>query len=213
MTSQFVDAVGFDLDDTLYTQTPAIRQTIHAHIMARVSADLHISLQETEQTYQRLYPAYQSARRTLEALGISEPQQLVQDALEHADIAGSLQTDDRLVSLLRNLQTSYRLFLITGSEQQASHRKLDALGIPLHFFSVCLYAGAEHRRHDGTAFIYVAQKLGLPLHRMLFVGDREKVDILPAKQLGVKTAIVNAQSEHADYQLETIYDLEKILLP
>ena len=46
----------------------------------------------------------------------------------------------------------------------------------------------------------------------MFVGDREKSDILPAKKLGIKTAIVNSMSQSADYQLKTIYDLEEILL-
>ena len=46
---------------------------------------------------------------------------------------------------------------------------------------------------------------------MMFVGDREKVDIIPAAKLGMLTAIVNAKSELAHFELQAIHDLEKIL--
>ncbi len=210
--AKLVDAVGFDLDNTLYCQTPAITQKIQEYIISRASVLLQRPLEQVQREYTRIYTQLQSGRRTLEALGISEAQALVQDALEHADITSLLQRDERFVSLFQRLQTSYRLFLLTGSQEQTAHNKLRALGISPTAFNLSLYAGARYERHDGSAFRHVAQVFGVPLTRLFFVGDREKVDILPAKQLGVKTAIINASSPHADYQLTTLYDLEGILL-
>ena len=64
---------------------------------------------------------------------------------------------------------------------------------------------------NGSVFIYVADYHKLSFNNMMFVGDREKTDIIPAKKLGITTFIVNANSDSADYQLDEIYNLEKIL--
>ncbi len=210
--AKLVDAVGFDLDNTLYCSTSAITQKIQNYMLAKASAFLGRSLTQVQQEYTRIYSQLQSGRKTLEALGVPQAQQAVQDALEHADIVSLLQRDDRLVALLQKLQISYKLFLITGSQEQTAHNKLNTLGISQTTFDLAMYSGAPYERHDGSAFRHVAQMFNIPLTRILFVGDRERVDILPAKQLGVKTAIVNASSTYADYQLTTLYDLEQILL-
>ncbi len=212
MVRKFVDAVGFDLDNTLYVMTEPINTKITDYLLQQASSRLRQPLAVVREAYDRIHATTQSARRTLAALGITEPALLVQEALEHADIASLLQPDQRLISLLGKLQEHYRLFLITGSSEQQSEDKLQALGIQPTLFDPRLYSGSPYERHNGTAFTHVATTLGFRVDRLFFVGDRETVDILPAKASGVTTAIVNAKSEHATYQLETLYDLEKILL-
>ena len=145
-------------------------------------------------------------------MGILNGGELVQEALENADILSALQPDEILRDILRACDEHYVLFLITGSPETAANKKLVALGIDNALFRIRLYAGAEVQRHDGSAFEPVARELGTSLDRLLFVGDREKVDILPAKACGVSTAIVNATSKHATYQLRSIYDIANVLL-
>jgi len=209
-----IDAVGFDLDNTLYTQTPEIEEKIQDYIYEKSAAILGKPKEEVKKAFQARYAVLQSASRSLTSIGIlsiDAAKEIVQTSLEEADVASVLKKDDRLVEMLQKLSQNHKLFLITGSKEQLSYNKLHALGINEAIFNPRLYAGSEYKRHDGTAFHYVSSSLGIPFRKMMFVGDREKVDIIPATELGIRTAIVNAKSEKATYQLQSIYDLESIL--
>ena len=172
-------------------------------------------LAETRAAYEEAFRRLQSGSRSLEELGvpIADAKKLVQEGLERADVASVLSRDERVVKLLARVGGSRKQFLITGSAEAEAHKKLEALDIRPGAFALRLYAYSPHNnRLDGSAYRHVAEELGIPLHQLMFVGDRESVDILPAKALGLKTAIVNAISPHADYQLNQIYDLEELLL-
>jgi len=51
------------------------------------------------------------------------------------------------------------------------------------------------------------KKSHLPPEEILYVGDRVKVDVLPAKEVGMKTGLVWDKSEKADYSFEKIEDI------
>jgi len=64
-----------------------------------------------------------------------------------------------------------------------------------------------------AGFRYILAKTKLPPAQHLMIGDREAVDIVPAKKLGMKTCLVwsQVQSQIADITLPTVYDLGKVL--
>ena len=51
------------------------------------------------------------------------------------------------------------------------------------------------------------KKSHLPPEEILYVGDRVKVDVLPAKELGIKTCLVWDKSDEADYSFEKFEDI------
>ncbi len=214
-----IKAVGFDLDNTLYVQTPEVHASIQNHIARRAAELLGRDYDAVKREFDAHYAELHSAGQSLREMGIAncgvDPRDIVQEALEQADVASVLSRDDRLVAMFDRLDQVLPLFLITTSGRVIAHRKLYAIGIEPIRFRVALYAEEANRgleRRDGTAFCHVAQELGVRLDEMLFVGDREKTDITPAAELGMKTAIVNARSEHATIELASIYDLECLLL-
>ena len=209
-----IGAVGFDLDNTLYVKNPTIDNEINNYICLKASKFLKRKLQEVNDLYNKKYSELQSSRLSLIAMGIEEDKaiSIVQEALENSNIAAYLKKDYQLVDLLKSLSHHYSLFLITGSRKDIAIKKLNALGIDKKLFYPILYSDSRQKREDGAAFSHVSLLLNLQPINMMFIGDREKVDIIPAKKLGIKTAIVNSTSQFADYQLKTIYDLEEILL-
>ncbi|MEK6947946.1 MAG: HAD family hydrolase [Nanoarchaeota archaeon] len=209
-----IKAVGFDLDKTLYVPFPGIDEKIQEYASLRTSIFLGLDYETTKARFGEVYNQLKSGRRTLIELGLdnNQSENLMQDALENADIVPLLKKDERLNQMLSRISDKYKTFLITGSREPIAQRKLEALGLSSVPFNSRLYAGSEYQRDTGEAFNYVASVLGVTYEEMMFVGDRENVDIIPAKNLGMKTAIVNTQSKEATYQLKTIYDLESILL-
>ena len=54
---------------------------------------------------------------------------------------------------------------------------------------------------------------GLPPEAHVMIGDRELVDLKPAKTLGIKTCLVwsDVPSDVADVTLSTVYDVPSML--
>jgi FMN phosphatase YigB (HAD superfamily) len=163
--------------------------------------------------FQKANSELQSARRSLSLLGIpiEDGKLFVQEALENANIAKALKEDKRLCYMMSNIVDKYHVYLITSSSKDQTKKKLNALGLETKLFYPLLDSDAKYLRDDGQAFTHVSAILNVPLADMMFVGDREKVDIIPGANLGMLTAIVNAKSDIANFQLSTIYELEKIL--
>lgn len=211
-----IEAVGFDLDNTLYKMSPKIETAIRDNIFSLTSAATGRSYRETEKEFLVHYDVLHSASESLSRMGVRDGKLIVQKAMENADVASALQEDRKLSKMMDSLAKRYKLFIITGSSADYTSKKLAALGIleqpNKELFTIKVCGDSTHRREDGSAFRYVSEKLSVPFGRMMFIGDRETVDIIPAKRLGITTAIVNSSSEKADYNLDEIYHLEKLLL-
>jgi len=206
-----IKAIGFDLDNTLYVSTPQIQGLIQHNIITMAAQHLNRDYDSVKTEYDRQFLITQSGSSSLKALGIVEASELVQTALERTDIASALNRDDRLISMMDRLSSRYQLFLITGSSQDEASNKFKAIGLNPCVFDMKLYNDSKYSRKDGAAFDYISQKLSVPLENMIFVGDREKVDIIPALNKGLYTAMVNGISKYASFNLDDIYSLEKIL--
>jgi len=207
-------AIGFDLDNTLYKVSEPINIQIRAQACKYAAELLKRDYAKTVADFTEQYALTQSASTSLQNIGIQSSalaKELVQRALEEANVAKYIEPNKKLADMLLRLKNNYHLFLITGSRHSIAQGKLDALQIPGNVFEMAIYAESKYRREDGSAFAYVHGKLAAPYKNTIFVGDRETVDILPAKKKGLKTIIVNNKSLHADFFLTDICELEDIV--
>ena len=209
-----IKAIGFDLDGTLYKANDEIFNHIQEYIARRAAKILGREYEEVKREFDINYAEFQSASKSLEKMNVAYPESIVQDALEKADVASILSKDKRLVALIDKLRLKRRVFMITSSPNRDAIKKIKALGLNHNVFHpfLCAEESIQKKvsRRDHSAFRYISSMLNADFSEMMFVGDREGTDIIPAKELGITTAIVNAKSEHADYQLKSIYDLVKI---
>ncbi len=208
-----IEAVGFDVDNTLYKLGPDIEMVLLENIVHSVSSVRGQAYNEARDDFFAHYNELHSASASLAKMGVPNGKALVQEAMENAGMASVLRKDAKLRRLMLSLSKRYKLFLITGSSLEHTHAKLRALGLSdPGLFKAQICSDSAYRREDGSAFRRVSEILSVPLQKMMFIGDREAIDILPAKSLGVKTAIVNGRSKEADYNLDAIYELEELLL-
>jgi len=209
-----IKAIGFDLDLTLYVSTDEITKIIRTSIYEVASEQLNISCEQAEAEFERLYSTHDSSNKSLTKMGL-DGKAVMAEALDKSSgqVASVLKHDPLLVDLLNDLSENYTLFLITNSPEQVAIAKLLALGIDTNRFEIRLYDESKYKREDGSAFTYVAKQLGVEYNQMAFVGDREKLDIIPANEKGLTSFIVNGKSEAADHELEDIYQLRKYFIP
>ena len=205
-----IDVIGFDLDNTLYEPNPEMDELIREYVCRKAGMRLGRDYESLRKEFDEIYVEIQSGRKTLEILGVSGAKEMVQEALENSNLASLLKKDERLNAMLKKLSSSRDLFLITGSSEKLALEKLEAIGLNPFIFKRSVYAESPLEGRDGSAFRHVAKALGTAFDRMMFVGDREKTDVIPAKNLGIKTAMVNNRSVLADFNLKDIYELENV---
>lgn len=202
--------VGFDLDNTLYKPNKEINEEIKRLACKLASAKLNIDYLEIRRLFDENYSENNSGSKSLEIIGINNGKELMQSALENIDV-NFLKRDRKLVNLIKNIYEEYKLFMITSNKHTTAIRKLDVLGIYSGVFDPLISSESKLNREEGSVFEYIKKKFKVDYKDILFIGDREKTDIIPANRIGIKTAIVNSKSNIANFQLEEIYDLEFIL--
>ena len=122
-----------------------------------------------------------------------------------------LKKDERLIELLNKL-SSYRQAIVTNMRAMALEETFKILGIDKNLFDVAVTPESTGvMKPDLAGFRLVLDKTGLKPSEHLFVGDREQVDIIPAKTLGMQTCFVWGKSEIADVSIDEVYLLTEIL--
>ncbi len=76
---------------------------------------------------------------------------------------------------------------------------LGLLGLDPSDFTLLSGDNVKNAKPDPKGFEKIVQCCGVPAEQIIFVGDSEKKDIIPAKSVGMKTILVRCSSSVADY--------------
>ena len=92
---------------------------------------------------------------------------------------------------------------------------LDILGLPRGTFEHWVTPEETHVvKPDPKHFRAILDYTKLLPENHLVIGDRLEVDLLPAKEMGMNTCLVNSpdiSGGEVDYSLTSVYDLQKVL--
>ena len=189
-----LDAVGFDLDYTLWDQDAFARSFFDAIAgdfgrrlgwgRGQVLRACHEALERLTLAHPRLFD------HVLHRLGAWDPRlvaELVQRYHRHRPAAEPYPGAARL---LRRLRTAgFRLFLVTDGHGPTQRHKIEALGLG-PWFDQMVFTGdfAERlRKPDPFPFQLACGRLGLPPGRCAYVGDNPACDFQGPKRLGMLT--------------------------
>lgn len=110
---------------------------------------------------------------------------------------------------LLKLRRKYKLILLSDAPAVWIHNVLVELKLD-DVFKGAVFSGEGNRRKGfGNAFMAVAKTLKFKPKNCITVGDQERTDIIPAKELGMKAVFVHSQkkSEVADVNIKNIADV------
>jgi putative hydrolase of the HAD superfamily len=213
-----VEAVCFDLDDTLYDYHQYARMGLRSaadYLEAETGdqyhgelLDLYFDEEETENTFDALVE-----RHDLSAASIDDLVEAFHDA------TGTLTPYDHTYRLLSQLRESYRLGLITDGKK--GHAKLRRLGVQDYFDAVLVTPRIGRSKHDPTVFERTLAELSVPPWEAVYVGDDPRVDFRVPNQLDMRTVRLRRgrhtgrepQSEQAaaDHEITRLTDLPAVL--
>ncbi|MEA2701768.1 MAG: hypothetical protein QOE22_477 [Candidatus Parcubacteria bacterium] len=212
-----IRVVGFDLDQTLYPKSPVIDEMIQSYLYLKIAEHMGVSLAEAEKLFKGRYRggAGMSGRETLEDLGLPNASDLVQEALEHADLTSVLVPDQETNLLLARAREAYEgMDLITGSNLEQTRKKLVALDIGMDAFSHVITQDDAWKLNGDAYRLWLSYYPHLEPHQFLYVGDRARSDHEVPASLGIRTCLVYVESPDVALpalQLVNLRDLRDML--
>lgn len=182
---QEIDAVIFDLDDTLYSEKDYVRSGYRA--VARVFT-------QVTDMEQRLWDAFQNGLQAIDAVleqeGILTPEYKEKALQTYRRHLPEVEVYPGVHQLLLRLGKSKRLGLITDGRPEGQRAKLQALAIENLFDEIIVtdeLGGPVCRKPNEAAFRLMQQAMGVPFEKMVYVGDNAKKDFIAPEKLGMQT--------------------------
>jgi HAD superfamily hydrolase (TIGR01549 family) len=195
-------AVLFDLDDTLYDHTHAIRAALHdvaAAAPALLRKGFEALFVEYDKALDDVHPRVVAGELTFAQARVlryarllkwcgdpqSDPEQLAQIQ------AAAYRKHERLVEhakpLLEALRAlALRLGIVTNSVRHEQQEKLKRLGVDGYFHSLTVSGDHQIAKPDVRLFAVALAALGVDAHEAVFVGDRVHIDVHGALAAGMR---------------------------
>jgi FMN phosphatase YigB (HAD superfamily) len=205
----------WDVDGTLYRPTERMSSEVRESAYRAIAECTHWDRKKVIEEFDKVHETVTSSSTEIVAIlcGTTVPGAArVTDA--YFNRKRFLSRDPKLCTLFEQL-TGFRHFLLGNGTRKLISEALDVLGIPRQLFEEIVTSEIVGVNKPETAgFRYILEKTGLPPWQHLMIGDREHVDIVPAKAVGMKTCLVwtKGSGSVADVTLPTVYDLAQILV-
>jgi len=200
----------WDVDGTLYKSKPDLLNAIQHEIYTRVAAGLSIPYQEAKGRFLAVYARLGGATATAVELGLDR--RLIQEAVDSVDKTRYLRPDPKLRNMFEVALRTFSHIVVTNTSGRGTTRTLEVLGLrPQIFRGIVTADDVLRSKPDVEPYLRALELTGSPAHQHVSIGDREKVDILPAKRLGMKTILVWGTSNVADASVPTVYDVPTVL--
>lgn len=208
----------WDFDGTLYRPTAALTQAIveadYELIMRHTGWDKAKTVEEFHKIFKIKTPSSTETAAIL--AGISVQEAAIECEL-YKDRRPFLSRDQRLIDMFAALKGYVHYFLVNGIAEKV-RESLAVIGVRPDIFREIVTAetvGVNKPQPDG--FQYILKKTGLPPEAHLMIGDREAVDLVPAKSVGMRTCLVSwgvtePKTGDVDSVIEDIYTVPDLFV-
>ncbi len=179
-----VEAVIFDLDDTLYSEKDYVRSGYRA--VAKGFPEVADMEQKLWAAFEKKIPAIDAV---LEAEGLATPENKQRALQLYRNHMPEIVLYPSVASLLRRLAQGKKLGLITDGRPEGQRAKIQALAIEELFHKIIItdeLGGPEFRKPNETAFRLMQKALNVPFEKIVYIGDNMKKDFIAPIALGMQ---------------------------
>ncbi len=224
-----IRVIIWDFDGTLFPLTPEMTRAMEEEQYRTIMRLKGWDKDRAKAAFWKVYPKETLSGNAAVGIicGISTSQAAIENEMNYDRLA-FLAHDPKLVALFEQLP-SFRHFILGNGVAAKLREAAFALGIPDGTFEEIVtseVSGAN--KPDPAGFLYIMKKTGCLPCEHLMVGDREVVDLAPAKAVGMHTCLVTWEGRvierrggvypelsrpgtSIDVAIPTIYDLPAIL--
>ncbi|MDK1344106.1 HAD family hydrolase [Streptomyces sp. 378] len=228
-----IQAVVWDVDDTLFDYTTADRLGMRAHLTAE---DLLHRYDSVEQAIDRWREAthlqwarFSAGEATFEDqrrervrvfldrdLTDTEADAWFQRYVTHYEAVWALFPD--VLPVLDALSATHRHAVLSNSSLHVQDRKLRALGVHDRFETILCAAELGISKPEAGAFLAACEFLGLPPHQVAYVGDHPEIDGRGAADAGLLSVWIDRGGLYATidppvgpHRIATLAELPSLL--
>ena len=184
-----MDAVIFDLDDTLYSEKAYVRSGYNA--VAKAFPQVRLMADKLWTAFEQKLPAIDAVLEA-EGLGTAEnKQKALQIYRSHMPVVDAYPG---VYALLHRLQGVKKLGLITDGRPEGQRAKIDALKLNPYFHKIIVtdeLGGPAFRKPNETAFCLMQEALSVAFEKMVYIGDNMRKDFIAPQKLGMQTIYFN----------------------
>ena len=181
---QNVEAVIFDLDDTIYPEKEYVRSGYAA--VAREFFQIADMEEKLWNAFSEKLPAIDTV---LEAEGLHTPETKEKALNIYRNHIPVITAYPGVVDLLERLCAQKNLGMITDGRPEGQWAKIHALGIEKYFQKIIVtdeLGGAAFRKPNETAFRLMQEQFSVPFEKMVYIGDNIKKDFIAPEKLGME---------------------------
>lgn len=206
-----IHAVGFDVDGTLYHIPEAMSVEVSTTVTQRAADMLGRNIDDFEEEYLEVREKLRSNTMTLQHFGL-DGEAIFQRVIDDFPLEKYIKSDPRMSTIITKLAQKYRLFIITNGPERQVDRKLKLIGLDKDVFNPRIYAYDHHwAKPEPAPFLAALEELTLPAENVVYVGDREDIDVQGAQAVGMKGVYIRGESTVADAWVDSVYDILSVL--
>lgn len=203
-----IQAILFDLDDTLYPRQAGVMDQIRILMLQYLRTRLDLSPEEADALRRRYFQEYGTTMRGLQLKHAIDADEFL-DYVHNIRLEDHIQPNPELDAALASLQQQKIVF--TNASREHAERVLDVLGVAHHFDRIVdVRDVAFESKPQLAAYRRICELIDVPPERCMLVEDNVR-NLQPAKALGMTTVLVgedNAGTEgDVDYVMERIEEI------
>lgn len=201
-----IKVIAWDMDTTLYKPDPKLGEAFLNGCVEEVARVKSLSFEDAKKLFDQTRKTTSSSTQAFINLGVGDFYTMW-EIQKRIGKVNYLKKDPKLAQIFLKLD-KYRHFMISNSVPEEIETVLGAIGLSKSYFEKLIsVADTGEPKPSLKPFELLLKITGLPAEQHVYIGDREKVDIEPAKKLGMKTILVWGESKIADLSLPTVYDV------
>ena len=207
MAGRVIDAVIFDLDNTLTDFMLAKETSIRAAAEAMVDAGLPLSTDEATAGIFAIYKDRGIEHQRVFNLFLTEAMGRVEDRILAAAVVAYRRARDGSLVLYphaklvlnRLLKDGYKLAVVSDAPRFEAWLRLVYLGLQHTFDLVLTYDDTGHRKPAPEPFRMALEQLGVEPSRAVIIGDWKERDIAGGRNAGLHTVYARYGDQYSQY--------------
>ncbi len=207
MAERLIDAVIFDLDNTLTDFMRAKERSIIEAVDAMIDAGLPVSRDEAVDGLFAIYKDRGIEYQKVFNIFLEQTIGRMDDRILAAAVVAYRRARDSSLVLYphcqlvlnRLLKQGYKLAVVSDAPRFEAWLRLTALGLQHTFDLVLTYDDTGAHKPDPKPFRMALEKLGVPPERALVMGDWRERDILGGRNAGLHTVYARYGDQYSQY--------------
>lgn len=207
MSERAIDAVIFDLDNTLTDFMKAKEESITAAVLAMIDVGLPISQEDATASIFKIYKQKGIEHQRVFNFFLEESIGKVDERILAAAVVAYRRARDNSLVLYphakmvlnRLLKDGYKLAVVSDAPGFEAWLRLTALGLQHTFDVVLTFDDTGVHKPDPAGFNMALKMLGVEAGRTVVIGDWKERDILGGKNAGIHTVYASYGDQYSQY--------------